>query len=97
MSICTSNRGTTPAFEILVGSPASLIKPTGQNVGLDPSVPLVRQEHLEPLREPVEILGGKLGNGGLKFFNAHAVQTNTECLTTARGLRAFSSRLEELV
>ena len=67
-----SGRAAT-GLKVLVGTATGGIQAAGQDVGLDPLVPLIGQELLEPPREAVKLLGGELGDGGLKFFDAHNV------------------------
>ena len=60
-------------LEVLVGPVTGGLQAACQDVGLDPPVPLLGQELLEPPREAVKLLDGELGDGGLKFFDTHNI------------------------
>src|SRR5205085_1508418 len=78
-------------------SAAGGIEAAGQDIGLDPPIPLIGQELLEPPREAIEIPGGEFGNSGFQFLNAHecSVSPPTQRAQDRRSSHARTRRTGE--
>jgi hypothetical protein len=61
----------TARLKFLVGLVTRRIQPAGEDVSIDSLVPLVCQKPIDSPREALQLLSREVGNGELKFFDAH--------------------------